>query len=116
MRGTVTDGPQSDAPARGEGLVLVADADGIVRLVAVGPPWDTVVPPGARPLPAPDAPRLADVSRARARIELGEQPLVELASPPGSLALGKITITPLGLVAKGPAQASAPRRGSRRAR
>jgi hypothetical protein len=92
--GTVTDGPREDATPRAEGLILVVDADGTIRYVDVGPPWDTAVPPGARTVPAPDAPRLGDVSRARARLELGGKPLVELASPPGGLALRKIAINP----------------------
>jgi len=92
--GTVTTGPDPSSAPRGEGFALVVDADGIVRLVAVGPPWNTAVPPGAQRLPPPDSPRLADVSQARARVELGGNALVELASPPGSLALWRITINP----------------------
>src|SRR5262249_43002072 len=88
----VTDSPREDATPRAEGLLLVVEADGTVRNIAIGPPWDTAVPPGARTVAAPDAPRLADVSRARPRIELGGRPLVELASPPGRLALRKIAI------------------------
>jgi hypothetical protein len=39
------------------------------------------------------------VSRARARIELGDLPLVELSSPPAGLALRRITINLAGMPA-----------------
>jgi hypothetical protein len=92
--GSVTDGPRADATPRAEGLLLVVDADGAIRYAAVGPPWDTAIPPGGRAMTVPDSPRLADVSRTRARLELGGRPLVELSSPPGGLALRKIAINP----------------------
>lgn len=96
-RGTVTNGTSSDASSRGEALALVVDPDGTVRYVGIGPPWDTLVPPNARPYPVPDEPTLSGVSRARARLELGGAPLVELPSPPDGLALRKITINLAGL-------------------
>ena len=97
IRGTVTAGPSASATPRGQGLVLVVDADGTVHVVGIGSPWDTRVPPGAQPFPAPLEPSLSNVSRARARIELAGAPLVELAHPPGGLSLRKIAINRGGL-------------------
>lgn len=91
-RGTVTSGLEAGASPRGQGLALVIDPSGTVRYVGIGPPWDTLVPPNARPYPIPDEPTLSGVSRARAWIELGGAPLVELPNPPDGLALRRITI------------------------
>src|SRR5262249_12291416 len=65
---------------------------GLVHYIGVGPPWDVVVPPGAQKTALPSDPSLGNVSRARARIELGTAPLVDLASPPGDLSLRRIAI------------------------
>ena len=92
IRGAVTAGPSASATPRGQGLVLVVDADGTVHFVGIGSPWDTRVPPNAQPFPAPLEPTLTNVSRARARIELAGAPLVELPHPPGGLSLRKIAI------------------------
>jgi hypothetical protein len=91
-RGTVTNGLDSRASPRADGLLLVVDADGVVRFVAIGPPWNTAVPPGAKPVPAGDQPGLNDVSQARARVELGGSSPIELPSPPSGLGLKRISI------------------------
>src|SRR5947209_5420485 len=96
-RGTVTAEPDPGSDARGQGLILVIDLDGSLRYAAIGPPWDTVVPPGAQPFDVPNQPILSDVSRSRARIELAGAPLVGLAGPPGGLSLRRITINDKGL-------------------
>jgi hypothetical protein len=95
--GPVVDGLSADAATRGEGLVLVVDADGTVRYTGIGPPWDTTVPPRALSVATADAPRLEDVSFARARVELGGRPPIELAQVPDGLRLWRISIHPPGI-------------------
>lgn len=101
VHGPVLNGTGAGAATRGQGLVLVEDADGSApsgaRFVAIGPPWNTVAPPGATALPVTDVPRLGSVSLARARIELAGQPPVALPHPPDDLSLWRVTINLSGL-------------------
>jgi hypothetical protein len=90
--GSVMNGLAADAMAHGAGLVLVLDANGVSRYVAIGPPWDKASPPRAESVPTDSEPILNDVSQARARIELGGNEPIELPNPPGDLALRRIAV------------------------
>jgi hypothetical protein len=96
-RGPVTAGPEADAATRAQGFVLVIDPAGAVHYVGIGSPWDVAVPPSGQKLPVPRDPSLANVSRVRARLELGGAPFVELTNPPGGLTPEAIAINPTGI-------------------
>ena len=86
-------------PVLGDSLAALLDRRGGAHHVAVGPPWDTLASPGARTLAPRDAARLADVSRARAAVEIGGGPLVEPTALPAGLALERIDVVPGGTAA-----------------
>lgn len=79
----------------GEGLAMMFGYDGKLIDIAVGAPWDTAVPPGARAMPLHDRPKYDDVSVARAQQEFST-PLFHLARVPDGLALTRIDLHKAG--------------------